>query len=309
LTKEEPRGSHGEIVWGAFILFIGVVLLLQMTGVLEWRIWGTLWKFWPVLIIVFGLSFFLPRRFGWLLALLTLGIFGICLGISANQYGPTLAHDITLVEQKFTYPVIGVERAEARVEFAAGSLALTELQTDHQLLCEINDGRDLENKPEKRILTMEAGFVENNGIVSIDVKPVNRNLWDDWTVRWSLRFNPQVPIVLDVRCDGSRANLALEDLKVEKLRLEMNLSTGWLTLPTSAGDTTVDIDMDVSNLEITVPEGVTIKIMADINLSVFSVDTERFPRQGDYYVSPGYDSAANRIELNILCDVGRLTIK
>jgi hypothetical protein len=118
-----------------------------------------------------------------------------------------------------------------------------------------------------------------------------------------------VPIVLDVRCDGSRVNLALEDLKVEKLRLEMNLSTGWLTLPTSTGDTTVDIDMDVSNLEITVPEGVAIKIMADINLSVFSVDTERFPRQGDYYVSPGYDSAANRIELNTLCDVGRLTIK
>jgi len=309
MAEEKPRGSHAAIVWGAFILFIGVVLLLQVTGVLEWRIWGTLWKFWPVLIIVVGLSFLLRRRHGWLMALLTLTIFGACLWISALQYVPNLSHDITLVEQRFTYPVIGVERAEARIEFAAGSLVLTELQTDHQLLCEINDGRDSQNKPEKRILTMEADFAEENGTVSIDVKPVNQRVWDDWLIHWRLSFNPQVPIVLDVSCDGSRVGLDLEDLDIVKLYLEMDVCSGLLTLPTSAGQTIIDIDMDVSNLEITVPEGVAVKIKADINLSIFKIDTERFLRQGDYFISPDYASATNRIELNILCDVSRLTIK
>jgi hypothetical protein len=309
MSEKESRGSHAAIVWGAFILFIGIVLLLQATGVLEWRIWGTLWKFWPVLIIIIGLSFLLPRRHGWLLAVLTLAILGVCLGISALQYMPTLSHDVTLVEQKFSYPVIGVERAEARIDFSAGSMVVNELQTNNRLLVEINDSHEDLRKPQERVITMEADFTEEGGTVNIDVKSANQRLWDDWPIHWDLGFNRQIPTAMDIRCDGSKVNLDLEGLKVEKLRLEMNISTGWLMLPISAGDTTVDIDMDVSNLEITVPEGVAVKIKTDINLSVFNIDTERFPRHGDYYVSPGYDSAANRVEMNILCDVGRLIIK
>ncbi|MDO9332895.1 MAG: DUF5668 domain-containing protein [Dehalococcoidales bacterium] len=309
MAEEEPRGSHAAIVWGAFILFIGVVILLQATGVLEWRIWGTLWKFWPVLIIIMGLSFLLSSRRGWLMAVLTLAILGACLGISAFQYMPTLSHDVTLVEQRFSYPVIGVERADARIDFSAGIMVVTDLQTDRRLLVEIDDGHDAQRKPQERLRTMEADFTREDGTVTINVKPINQRLWDDWFVRWDLRFNLQIPITLDILCDGSRANLALKDLKVEKLRLEMNVSTGWLMLPASAGDTVINIDMDVSNLEITVPEGVAVKIKADVNLSMFRIDTERFPRQGDYYISPDYASATNRIELNILCDVSRLTIK
>jgi signal transduction histidine kinase len=310
LAEEEPRGSHAPIVWGAFILFIGIVLLLQVTGVLEWRIWGTLWKFWPVLIIVIGLSLFLPRRYGWLMTLLTLAIFGICLWISALQYVPNLSHDVTLVEQRFTYPVIGVEQVSARIESGTGLIFIADLlQTDQQLLCEINDSRDFQNKPEKRILTMETDFTRNNGTVTVNVKPVEGKSWDDWLVSWGLRFSQHIPLSLDVSGDGSRFNMRLESLDVEKLRLEMDVCSGWLTLPTSAGETTIDIDMDVSNLEITVPEGVAVKIKADINLSVFNINTERFPRQGDYFISPDYASATNRIELNVLCDVSRLTIK
>jgi hypothetical protein len=309
MAEKRPGGSHAVIVWGAFILFIGVVFLLQVTGVLEWQIWGTLWKFWPVLIIIVGLSFLLSNRRGWLLAVLTLAILGVCLWISAFQYMPTLSHDVTIVEQQFSYPVIGVERAEGRIDNSAGSLSVTDLQTNSRLLVEINDSHEALRKPQERVITMEADFTEQDGTVGIDVKSINQRFWDDWPVRWDFSFNRQIPITLDIHCDGSRVTLNLKDLSVEKLGLEMDVCSGRLRLPTSADETTMDIDMDVSNLEITVPEGVAVKIKVDSNLSIFSIDTERFTQQGDYYVSPGYDSAANRIELNILCDVGRLTIK
>lgn len=292
------------------ILFIGVVILLQVTGVLEWQLWGTLWKFWPVLIVLVGLSILLTRLSAWIMAVSTLVILGICLWISALQYGPTLAHDLTLVEQSFTYPVVGVERVNARIESGAGLIFIADLlQTDHRPLCEINDGRGIGNKPEKRILTMETNFTLNDVTVNVNVRPVEDKRWDDWLVQWALRFNRSIPLSLDVSSDGSRINMRLENLDVEKLYLEMDVCSGWITLPTSAGETTIDIDMDVSSLEITVPEGVAVKIKADINIGLFSIDKERFLRQGDYYISPDYDNAANRVELNILCDVSRLVIK
>jgi len=310
MTEGESRGSHAAIIWGALILFIGVVILLQVTGVLEWQLWGTLWKFWPVLIVLVGLSILLTRLSAWIMAVSTLVILGICLWISALQYGPSLAHDLTLVEQSFTYPVVGVERVNARIESGAGLIFIADLlQTDHRLLCEINDSRDFQNKPEKRIITMKTDFTQNDGTVNVNVIPVADKRWDDWLVYWAFRFNQSIPLSLDVSGDGSRIDMHLEDLDVEKLYLEMDVCSGSLTLPTSAGQTIIDIDMDVSSLEITVPEGVAVKIKADINIGFFSIDKERFLRQGDYYISPDYDSAANRVELNILCDVSRLVIK
>lgn len=45
-------------VWGIFLLFLGILFLLQTFNILPWGLWGTLWRFWPVLIII-GLSLLL----------------------------------------------------------------------------------------------------------------------------------------------------------------------------------------------------------------------------------------------------------
>lgn len=89
----------------------------------------------------------------------------------------------------------------------------------------------------------------------------------------------------------------------------MNASGGTLTLPASAGNTFVSLDLNVSNLEIVIPEGVAAKINIDSNLSVVTIDKERFLKQGEYYISPGYENAENGVELNIVCNVSRLVIK
>jgi len=309
MAESERRGNNVAITWGIFILSFGIVLLLQATGVLEWRLWGTLWKFWPVLIISLGLAIIIPRRLGWLLAAIEIVALGICIWVSAVQYAPSLAHDVTIIEQRFTYPVIGVERANAKIEFSTGSVVVTSLQNNSQLLTEITDGHEEQGKPQEQVVTMKTSFTQNDGAVNINVGPVNSRFWNDWPVRWNLGFNPNLPINMEIRCDGSRVSLMMEALVIKTLYLEMNVSSGTLTLPASAVNTVINLDMNVSNLEIIVPKDVAVKIKIDNNLSVVSINQQRFIRQGDYYVSPDYETASNGVELNILCDVSRLVIK
>lgn len=311
MTENKPRGSHAAIVLGAFILFVGVIILLQVTGVLEWQIWGTLWKFWPVLIVLVGLSILLARRSPWIMAVSTVAILSICLWISVFRYIPNLAHDSIFIEQQFTYPATGVERVNASIESTTGIITIADLfwQDDNQLLLEFHDGRADRPSPEGRHHPMYAEFIQNDGTVNVNVKPVYGKSWDDWLVRWGLYFNQYVPLSIDLKSDGSRVNLSLAELDVVTLHLKMNVGNGTLKLPASAGQTIIDIDLDVSNLEIIVPEGVAVKIKADINLGIFSIDKECFLQQGDYFVSPDYESAVNRIELNIICDVSRIVIK
>jgi len=53
----------------------------------------------------------------------------------------------------------------------------------------------------------------------------------------------------------------------------MNASTGTLTLPVSVkGMRVIDIDLNVSNLEMLVPDGAAVKIKTDANLQCVSIE-------------------------------------
>jgi hypothetical protein len=87
MSEKEPQRVVSAPVWGIFLLFLGIVFLLQTSGILPWGLWGTLWRFWPVLIIIIGIGILLRGRNVWLVSLLILAILGVCLGIAAWQYG------------------------------------------------------------------------------------------------------------------------------------------------------------------------------------------------------------------------------
>jgi len=55
VTPVEKR--HKPDYTGAIILiFIGLVFLLNNFGIVTWEIWGTLWRFWPIFPIIWGLQ-------------------------------------------------------------------------------------------------------------------------------------------------------------------------------------------------------------------------------------------------------------
>ncbi|MBM2825462.1 MAG: hypothetical protein HW402_1126 [Dehalococcoidales bacterium] len=87
MADRKPERVGGAPVWGIFLLFLGIVFLLQSLNVLSWGLWETLWRFWPVLLIITGLGIILHRYNVWLVSLLILAILGVCLVIAIWQQG------------------------------------------------------------------------------------------------------------------------------------------------------------------------------------------------------------------------------
>ncbi|MCR4426690.1 MAG: cell wall-active antibiotics response protein [Firmicutes bacterium] len=56
----ERRGV-GDLAGPLILIAIGVLLLLNTTGILRWDVWGSLWRYWPVLLIIWGVSIFFGR--------------------------------------------------------------------------------------------------------------------------------------------------------------------------------------------------------------------------------------------------------
>ncbi len=78
IEREFPTG-------GVFLLFIGVVLLLQTLGILPWSLWNTLWRFWPVILIITGVGVLLKHLNVWLVSIVLLVILFGCLWMAMLQ--------------------------------------------------------------------------------------------------------------------------------------------------------------------------------------------------------------------------------
>jgi len=156
---------------------------------------------------------------------------------------------------------------------------------------------------------MEGAFSKTGDTGVLTLKAINQQYWGGGAIRWELDFTPRLPLDMTVKCSAATANLDLQQLQVRNLRLDVDACSGEMTLPAYSGTATVEVHADVSNLDITVPAGVAVKIQANTSISVVEIDQTRFPKQGDYYVSPDFESAASRVVLNITCDVGRITVK
>lgn len=89
--SEEKQVRRNDIpTGGIFLVFLGVVLLLQSLDVLPWSLWNTLWRFWPVLLIISGLSILLRRYNVWIVSALIMALLLACLGLAIWQQGTPL---------------------------------------------------------------------------------------------------------------------------------------------------------------------------------------------------------------------------
>jgi len=89
---KESRISSLIPFWGIFLLFIGVVFLLQTTGVLPWELWSALWRLWPVLLIIAGLKILLRGSNPWIFIGITLLLLiaSLLIAVALNGQNPFL---------------------------------------------------------------------------------------------------------------------------------------------------------------------------------------------------------------------------
>jgi hypothetical protein len=68
------RYHHHHSGLGAIILiFLGIILLLNNFGILSWESWSTIWRFWPLLLILGGLQLVMGRSRSSSIAILIVG--------------------------------------------------------------------------------------------------------------------------------------------------------------------------------------------------------------------------------------------
>jgi hypothetical protein len=134
-------------------------------------------------------------------------------------------------------------------------------------------------------------------------------VWGTAGLAWDMRLSPDVPLTLKLETGGGETRADLTDLKVTDLRLSTGASSTEVILPARAGFTRVKAGAGAASVRFRVPEGVAVKFEFEGGLATVNVDTNRFPRVGDEYCSPDYETAANKVDIEVDAGVGSVDLR
>jgi hypothetical protein len=123
--------------------------------------------------------------------------------------------------------------------------------------------------------------------------------WAGTTRRdWTIGLSRTIPLVLDIRSGASDSRLDLHELIVTDLRVETGASRLDVHMP-ARGRTVASVRAGASGVRITIPPGTAARVRTRHGLASVRVDPNRFSRIGNEYLSQGFESAADRVELDI----------
>lgn len=311
-VRNRPRSILGP----AILIGLGLLFLAQNFGLIGSDVWLNIWRFWPVLLVAAGIELILGRSsWGSAIALLVL-VLAVSAIVAWSAWITPVVRDGdgawsvgavgALTTERVAEEMGDARQATIDLRHGAGRLVVGALPATSPSLIE-GDLTHGENT------TVERQIDRTNGQVQMTLRGRTNgprifggnSLRDDWT----LNLSPLVATDLRVDTGASDLTLNLRDLAVTRLNVDAGASSVNVVLPGSAGHTDAVIEAGVASVDVTVPEGVAARIRVRQGLSGANIDETRFPRVGEYYQSPGYETAVNRVNLSVETGVSSLNVR
>jgi hypothetical protein len=124
---------------------------------------------------------------------------------------------------------------------------------------------------------------------------------------WDIRINDLIPVTVDFELGVGEVNLDLQDLVVNEFKINTSVGKIVLTLP-SNGHVVGEIGNPIGSIWINVPPNTALRLKAETGLTSIHVPHE-YQLEGDNYVSPGYSSAENQVDLIINQAIGLVRVE
>lgn len=264
---------RNSLFWGTILLLGGILLLLDNMNLLPVRVWDLLW---PTLLVMLGI---------WILV-----------GSLTTRRSPEDEHVVISME--------GAAKANLRLNHGAGRIRLRSGDSLEELVeGDFGGGLDVRTSRQGDELDVEMSVPTRN-------YPMWPWGWNRQGMNWNMAVNRGIPLRVDIKTGANEADLDFTDLQVSEIRMSTGASSSRLSLPASAGYTRVYIEAGAASVSLRVPENVAARIRSHGGLSSTSVDRERFPRtESGVYQSGGYETAPNKVEIEIQSGVGSVDVR
>ena len=271
-----------DYVFAIFLIFVGSVLLLNTTGLVEWSVWSLLWRFWPLIIVFAGLNLIfegskwvsillaifsfviLAVIFLWSAALLNLQNISGKFDMSVpNWFSRVVEQDadvkssLRISQDKFT----DIEKKEIEIDMGIGSLNIS------------NEGSDDH-------LSLEAEYFESIGEPELQTRVQNDVLGIDLILGRQAGFSffqseapvyllilgsDEIPTDLVMKIGAGKSDLLLKNYSLNSLKVELGAGDSRNVLSDVSLEE-LEVDVGVGNLNLELGENVTVSKPVNVKI-------------------------------------------
>ncbi|HTP12537.1 MAG TPA: DUF5668 domain-containing protein, partial [Bacteroidota bacterium] len=294
----------GRFFWGTFFVVIGLLFLLSNTSFSQVD-WSLSWKFWPLILVFWGLSKFTENRAVKAVFATLNGILFACIiyGFFSFQwfFEPEDSTEPARYSQRLSEPYhASIERASFEFDGGAGRFSIEDTTTNlvdaategsfgqYELDRSEEDGiTDITLRMEDRRHFRFFGRMRNEARIRLNANPA-----------WEMRFNT----------GAAKVNVDLTPYKVERLAIEAGVSTIRVRLGDRAEEAQVRVKTGVSSVRIEVPSSAGCEVYD--NAHIGSTDFDNLSKEGDRrWRTDNFESAPRKIFVTIDAGVSSFRLR
>jgi len=297
-----------KVFWGFLLVLVGGLFLLSNLGVLDWGVWDTIWRAWPIVLVLWGVSVLL-RPTGRLGAVLTaviavlavVGVLALAYNahLKAGEGGASGAGEIALA-QPFD---AGIKNVNLSLTFGAGEIRL--------------DGKAAPSQ----LASGTLGFIAKEPTVTYSASGEAADLRIDmaggtWTGSigprgpvWNISLNPAPTYSLDLESGACSADLDLSALRVASFDLSTGASDTRITFGDPGRNATAELKYGVASATIRVPRSVGVRVDMSSALVGSNLRAQGFAKSDGTWTSSGYDTKTSHLDIGVSAGVGSFNIE
>ncbi len=303
------KPSH--IFWGLLFVGLGLLVLINnFTNIL--MDWATIWKLWPLTIVLIGLSILVKHNYG---KSVIAGLAAIVLALAIFASFKTATHffsnDINIDFGDGSNQSYGTTEftetydstlAFAKLNFDAGAGTFNISDESENLIYALTEGH-LNNYKLKRLDS------DSSSIIDFDMgdKAIFR-FGKDYKNKVDISLNSKPIWDMNFNVGAASMDFDLTEFKTRNVDIDMGAASIKIKLGSLYSETNVSVDAGASDINIFVPRESGCKIVLDGALS--SKHFNEFDKlDSDNYQTENYDKATNKIYIDIECGVSSISVE
>ena len=330
----DTYGSRRNYSWAVFLVLVGILLLLNTTGVVGWGVWQYIVRFWPVFIVLIGIKIILGNSFLakaleiFFTILLTVAVFGVAyIQYTAKgiDFLPKQVNDWILeggsgvfnltkdnVQSEISVSVDEYENIVERnlvLKMGAGSMNIVE---DGEAKEYLHINQDHPRVYENSVLEQS----EREGVLNLDfstASPKNFNLFPTESTYDITLGQLGIPSTFDIEIGAGKGELDLQTLPVKDFYTKVGAGSFSATfsrysIPT--GD--IYFNIGTGQMTLYIPERIGYVFEYDLGVGKINVegqDISDFSTGRGKYTSSNYKDADIKLNMIVNVGVGTFTIK
>lgn len=304
--------SYRKIFWGLLLVLIGVLFILKNTGVLFFT-WHSMWRLWPVILILWGISL-IPVK-DWIKLLLSV-VTVVVTFFAVQTYGPKDNHNwnwewndrndrnndnednVTTYNNVMSEDYDSLTKyAELKLNIGVGKFRISDTTIK---LIEVKHDNDNAN------YSMTAKVEDSLTVInlSLDKGEFNDGKMNN-NVNMKLNTNPIWD--LDLNVGAAEVDFDLSGFKTRNLKIQGGASDIDIKIGAALPLTDLKLEAGAASITLRVPESAGCEIISNTFMS--SKDFKGFTKVANQkYQTPNFATSNNKIMINLQAGVARVDV-